>query len=452
MLENKLNRRWLWFALTALLLANLMALLLVVLKMPLLPTAWNLSVIFPWALVFHVDLSIVVWALSMAGLLWLRYLPSVHEWIDRSATGLLWIAALGLVVTQVTGQGRPLLSNYIPVLDAPLYLASLGLFMAAVVMVATSRLCALGPRWRSLPLSLQALMLAVLALLVSTLVLLISGFELSGQRLDLQQAELLFWGVGHSLQAVYLLLLLAGWLLLLERDRVAVQWLQNPAVMTGLKTGLNLMLPVLLVPLLIALLWTPDQASYRHGFSLWMRVFSLPLLGVGLLLGWQVWRTRVEPLSLNGWRPQAVLLSILLLLLGAVLGSMIRADNLLVPAHYHATTGAVNLIFMALVYQQLEHVLRLVHIRRQLQLYAIGVVVLVAGLALSGSMGIGRKLSAAEQMLDVPAEVAAMLLMGCGGGIGLAASFWFVVLAMRAAMKGESDPLLRMKSGAVVDG
>ena len=208
MQNAKLNRCWLWFGLTSLLLANLMALVLVLSKMPLLPASWGLEQVFPWALVFHVNLSIVVWALSMAGLLWMRYLPSAGIWIDRCATGLSWIAALGWFIALAFEPGKPLLSNYIPTLDTPLYQVSLGLFVTAVLLLAVSRLIAVGFDWRSQPLPQQALLLAIVALVVSIVVLLTSGAQLSWQQLNLDRAELLFWGVGHSLQAVYLLLLL----------------------------------------------------------------------------------------------------------------------------------------------------------------------------------------------------------------------------------------------------
>ncbi|MEH6470942.1 MAG: hypothetical protein V7752_06790 [Halopseudomonas sp.] len=424
---RKLFRNWILFALCVFLLANLMALALVFLKMPMLSDALPVSGWFPRVLVFHVDLSIVVWGLSMVSLMWLFHLPSKRAWLDRLALGLLFGAGVGLLSSILLGQGRPLLSNYIPILDAPLYLASLGTFVAAVALVAVPRVSQLSLRVGVDSLPQAAFGLSLLAFLVTVAVQLVAWWRLSPLPLNLQQAELLFWGAGHSLQAVYLCSLLGGWFYLLQPNSARAHLLQR----TSYRIGLLLMLPVIAAPLMIAVAWSPDTSQYREAFSIWMRLFSLPILGLMLLLAWSM-------LSANGIRSRLIIdgrllavgLSMVLFLLGVVIGAMIRGDSLLVPAHYHATTGAVNLIFMALICDFFGLLRRGKGVQRQLKTYAAGVVLMVMGLAISGWMGVGRKLAASDQVFGSSGEMAAMLLMGCGGAVGLIASFWFIGRAL----------------------
>ncbi|MEH6824171.1 MAG: cbb3-type cytochrome c oxidase subunit I [Motiliproteus sp.] len=442
---TKLLRSWGLFALSMLLLASLMALVLVFLKLPLLPQAWPLQSWFARALVLHVDLSLLVWALSMVALMWLRHLPLASAWLDRLATVLLFGSGLGVFVSIFLNQGQALLSNYIPVLDAPLYLASLAVFVLAVTLVALPRVSGFSFS-AGVPLSEVAFRLSLWALLVTVTVQLIGWWRLAPLALDLQRAELLFWGAGHSLQAVYLCALLGGWFYLLQRSGASCLPLLASA---GHRVAVLLMLIVIAVPLLISLAWAPDDPRYREAFSIWMRVFSVPVLGVVWVLLQQFFRQRAR--TVLGWRVLAVGLSILLFLLGVMLGAMIRGDNLLVPAHYHATTGAVNLIFMALIYDLFCTLRSERWVRWQLQTYAFGVVLMVIGLALSGWMGVGRKLAGSAQASEFTAEMAAMMLMGGGGAIGLGAIFWFVARTLWS-QQGAAKPCLYASAQGLAQG
>ena len=430
LLSSTLLRSWLWFALSVLLLASVMALLLVFLKLPVLPSGWPLQNWFSRVLVLHVDLSILVWALSMVSLMWLTHLPGGARWLDSLAVWLLFGSGVGILLSIFLHQGQAVLSNYIPVLDAPLYLSSLGVFVLAVVLVAVPRLAAYQRIWNAGLLPQEMFMLALIALLATVAVQLISWLRLPELPLTLPQAELLFWGAGHSLQAVYLCALLGGWFYLLQRTGVSLAELLKPVVH---RAGVWVMLAVIVVPLIISILWAPDDPRYRESFSSWMRLFSLPVLGVMSVLAYQLlWIKRRALTSCVDWRVVAVGLSMLLFLVGVLLGALIRGDSLLVPAHYHATTGAVNLVFMALVYDLVSKWLSGRELQTQLTTYAVGVVLMVSGLALSGLMGVGRKLAGSDQLLHSAPEWLAMVLMGGGGALGLFASFWFLAKTLKA--------------------
>ena len=87
---------------------------------------------FRIALVIHVDLSVLVWLLAISAAMWsLSSKYEVRLWDSVS----FWLAALGavvLVLAPFAGAGNPQMSNYVPVLDHPLFFAGLGLFTAGI--------------------------------------------------------------------------------------------------------------------------------------------------------------------------------------------------------------------------------------------------------------------------------------------------------------------------------
>ena len=427
MSELLIQRIWLGIALVALALASLMAVVLVIAKLPLLPEGAVLEHGFSRALVFHVVMSLVVWALAMVVWMWLRFLPAVKLLLDQLATVMALLGCAGLLLALLVPQGTPLLSNYIPVLDSSLFLASLLLFGSAATLVATARLAAVKQTSEATCLSRSALLLAALAMLVTLLVFGLALSHLGSQPLDAARAELLFWGCGHSLQAVFLMALVAGWGHL-NGDAVE-RWPWNEKVPL-------LMLLMVALPLVIGLGWAPSDPVYRELFAYWMRSFSLPVLVmVMLLLRYSLRKSFNREASRDGMQGlhPVVRLSMGLFILGVLIGVLIRGDSLLVPAHYHATTGAVNLVFMGMVYQWLAGRRDRfgAAAARQLSSYGLGVVLMVAGLALSGWMGVGRKLTVGQQAGFGWLHESAMWLMGSGAMIGLLACAGFIGIVVR---------------------
>lgn len=409
-----------------------MALVLVFLKLPILSVGLPLQSWFARTLVLHVDLSILIWALSVVALIWLLHIPQRLQILDRVAMGLMFVSGASMLLSVLFGQGQPLLSNYIPVLDAPSYLFSLGGFVLAISIITLARVSVISSKWDQLPLSKKMFLLALWAFIATVSVQLIAWWTLAPLVLNLQRAEQLFWGAGHSLQAVYLCMLLGGWFYLLERSGVSLALI---ARLARHRIVIISVFSVIFTPLVISLAWAPDDPLYRQAFSIWMRLFSLPVLGVMSMLIWQLLGCSRQGLETSClWRVSAVGLSMLLFFLGVVLGAMIRGDSLMVPAHYHATTGAVNLIFMAVIYDLLTAAKIEGSLQWQLKMYAAGVVLMVMGLAFSGVMGASRKLAASHEVTAYPAEMAAIVLMGIGAAIGLIASFWFVIYAFRSLL------------------
>ena len=81
--RRTLARGWLWLALAALIGSGLFSVLLVLSRTPGLNKLFPVADFFRVALVVHVDLSVLVWFVALAGLVW-----SLHGTPRRSAHGL----------------------------------------------------------------------------------------------------------------------------------------------------------------------------------------------------------------------------------------------------------------------------------------------------------------------------------------------------------------------------
>lgn len=420
---------WSGLALFALFLGNVMAIVLVMSRTPfvqdLLPD-WNL---FPYALVYHVDFSIVVWALCSAALVWQQE-RCLYRRTKPLMGGFLLalVGVLSLLVTPLLVTAPAVLNSYVPILFSPLYLAGFVILAAGVLLLSVSvpllQRLVLRPK-NCLELSAVCFSLALWFFLVS-----VGVFFLTAWRLDKVQdihayAEQLFWGGGHCLQFVYVLIMLGMWF--------RIVGLRCPALKPGQLVWWSVLsyIPAALISILIVMFFAPGSIESKQAYTALMRYgTALPVL-VTAWFGWHCrkrWWVRREPLL------QLIVCSALLVTTGFVLGSMIRGDTLLVPAHYHATTGAVNLAFMGVFYLSYYHRLSArgaVWIRRQLLLYSAGVLILSLGLAWSGMQGQMRKVEGVKQGFSSLWESSAMLLMGLGGAVALTGCFMFVFLAAR---------------------
>ena len=129
-------RGWLWLGLLALIGSGLFSVLLVVSRTPGINQWLPVADFFRVALVVHVDLSVLVWFIAMAGLLWsLNSAPGagrsgrIAGW---AAPALCAAGALLMSLAPFVERAEPIMANYIPVLDGPVFLAGLVVFAVGV--------------------------------------------------------------------------------------------------------------------------------------------------------------------------------------------------------------------------------------------------------------------------------------------------------------------------------
>ncbi len=438
-LQRRLARAWLWLGLLALIGSGVFSVLLVVSRTPGLNQWLPVADFFRVALVVHVDLSVLVWFIAMAGLLW-----SLNGSAGRAAFGwaapvLCGVGALAMAAAAFVDRGAPIMANYIPVLDGPVFIGGLAVFALGVLALVLRSLL-LAPK---LGLSFDgggALRFGLNASVVATAVALLA-FGWSFVALPTALAgkayyEILFWGGGHALQFTWTLLMLVAWLWLASASGAPVRLSPRLALaMFGLA-----LLAVFVTP--VAYL-AHDIASVEHRNLLtWaMRAGGGPAvlpIGLAVLLALR----QASPASITpASRPlrSALHASVLLFAAGGLIGVFIQGSNVRIPAHYHGCIVGVTLALMGLVVHLLPRLGYRAPQSRwaawQPMLYGAGQLMHIIGLVWSGGYGVQRKVAGSEQVLRSTAEIAGMALMGLGGLIAIAGGLLFVVVVL-SAMRG----------------
>jgi len=440
-IKNDATRRitlaWLTLALVSLVAAGIYSLLLVLARTPAVQKLLPVVDFFRVALVVHVNLSILIWMLSIAAVLWsLSSSRDLRRWDSLS----FLLAALGtaiVIVSPLAGAGDPLMNNYVPILQHPIFYAGLALFTAGIsshlLRSAVTRQgigsVLDGAAALRVGITLSAI---ITGIAIAAFVASYSGMpaEVSGQL----YFEFLFWGGGHVLQFTYTLLMLVAWIVLAHAS--GCQFVLSPRL--TVMFFLILALPVITVPFFYV---AHDVVSSGHrlAFTELMKYGGLSCLPLGLAVCASIWKG--EPPKGEGRYLRAALESSLLLFtVGGVLGFMISGLDIVIPAHYHGSTVGVTIAFMGLTYYLLPRLgfgpvpptLAL----WQPYIYGGGQFMHIIGLAWTGGYGVQRKTAGTAQAVDRFGEIAGMGLMGLGGLISVIGGLLFLIVAyktMRAA-------------------
>jgi len=429
--QRWLATAWMMLGTVALALAGLFAILLVIARVPGTQALFPTQDFFRVALVVHVDQSVLIWFLAIAGMLW-SLAGRVPLQTARAVFALTAAGCLLVATAPFLGASAPLLNNYVPVLDHPLFLVALGLFgLGVLVQLAFSWVRPAGGLNFGDPLQIGALTAAAAALLAA-ISLLWTWANLNPIWEGRAYYEYLFWGPGHILQFAYTQIMLVAWIWLARAlDRplpLSDAWLSALLVLG--------VLPLLAVPLLYGL-YAPDSAELRIAYTkLMQHGNALAPVSIGLLLIVSLIRNRGRGVSPQQ-RPvySALITSLVLFAAGGLIGAAITGVNTIIPAHYHGSIVGVTLALMGLTYHLLPELGfsrpegRMA--RWQAVIYGAGQLLHIAGLAISGAMGIQRKTTGAAQELSGPAK-AFMGVMGLGGLIAILGGILFVLVVMRA--------------------
>jgi cytochrome c oxidase subunit I len=425
---------WLWLAVSALIAAGLMSLLLALARTPFIAQLLDHPALFRVALVVHVDLSAVIWFFACAGLLWTLLSPGGRGLMDRGALALMAIGTLMISTAPFVGRPLPIMNNYVPVLEHPWFF--IGLAAAAAGLAAQSvrylqRYLVAGA-WRDVS-ALGTLRLAM-ALTAGVMLLSLACVALSLSRMPDGLGgeiyyDLLFWGGGHVLQFAYTVLLMVAWVVLVTASgsRLGLSW-RSVRWLFVLAVLPLAALPWLYLPAL-------DSRDHVLGFTTLMRWGGLASLPLGALALLALLRRPAQDAEGRCLRA-VVLCSMGLFAAGGILGFMIQGSNTMIPAHYHGSIVAVTLGTMGLIYYVLPRLGRPITLTRtarwQPWVYATGQLMHVTGLAWCGGYGVQRKVAGAAQGLEGFAETAGMALMGLGGLVSVAGGIMFLLVALAA--------------------
>lgn len=438
--DHKGSQAWLMLAVGSLVLAGTLSLVLVVGRLPVVGQWINDPLFARRCLVIHVNLALAVWLYSGLGALFLS-MPGKRRGGQISAW--LGVLGVGLFVSVAGIMGvKPVLSNYIPALDHPVFLVGLLIFGVAVLCTFVGV-----ESWREsgdveegglLPwptASRVGLRAAAIAFVLAMFTFLGSWWTTPSDLPAEAYYELVFWGGGHVLQVASVAMMVAIWIMLLYRITgkhvISVGWA---------KLGFAL----LLAPLFLAPWWAfsgTTTGSYYPRFTILMRWGIFPVVSV--MIVWSLWFL-VRSYRAGHWAKDATttpylwgfVASVSLTVLGFVLGAMIRGSSTLIPAHYHAAIGAVTVSLMTVTYllclefrwDWSDHKLGR-WAKWQPVLFGVGQVVFAVGF---GSARMARKIYGHEQHIRSWSEQLGMLFMGLGGLVAVVGGLLFLSLVFVA--------------------
>lgn len=438
---------WIWLGVSALLAAGLLALLLAMARTP-----WASGLLpdpqfFRMALVAHVDLSVLVWFVAGAALLWTLHAPTLAATAasravlnaDVVALALVGIGAAMVCIAPLAGIGQPIMNNYVPVLDHPWFLVGLGAVAGGLVLKAATLLPCIWARADHRAPSCATLPQAISAL---TAVIAIACIAVSAYRMPAgiggeYYYDLLFWGGGHVLQFMHTGIFLVALVTLLEGagGRLLGSHRLHAALLC------LALAPVVVVPWLYG--HAIDSREHILGFTELMRLGGTASIPMLLLLAVSL---RPGVALTPSTRPlrSSLVCAISLFAGGGLLGFVIQGSNTVIPAHYHGAIVGITMAYMGVVYLLLPRLGRPLTLPRiaawQPYVYGIGQIIHVTALAFTGGHGAPRKTTGGAQGLDSAQEVIGMGLMGLGGLLAVAGGVLFVVVVLTALLATRRQP------------
>ena len=435
---------WFVLAVGSLLVSGLFALLLVVGRIPLFSGFFVDPDIFRRFLAVHVNLSLLVWFSAFAAALF-AMLPGVRQTFPFAA----WVAIGGagaMALSAFVPGSTPVLSNYVPFIDHPFFVWGLIAFLTGVGLYYLGGM--LGwlapekgegcrrrePIYRLPGESVPGLLTAAVLFLLALSTFLAAWAATPSDLTPAVYYELVAWGGGHVLQVANVAAMMSVWLLL------GASLTGRQMVSRRVAGGLFVLLaaPHLASPLLT--LQGTATPMYNVGFTRLMQFGIFPvatvfivLCAAGLVRGW-----RQHTGTARFWtdfRTVGLVMSLLMTVAGFVLGAMIRGSTTMIPAHYHASTGAVTIAFMATLYLVTEgraSASGAALLRRfapwQLLLFGGGQLLFALGFAVGGAHGMGRKEYGSEQVMYTTGEYVGVAMMGVGGIIAVIGGVSFLVI------------------------
>jgi hypothetical protein len=436
--RSRLAAGWLALGTGALTASGLFSVLLVLSRTPGVNKLIPVADLFHVSLVAHVDLSVLVWFAAFAGLLWALVVPSHKTKMSWSALALCGVGTLLIVVAPFTQTAPPIMSNYIPVLDGPWFLAGLVIFALGVgveVLATLTSAQSLGARLDGAGALRVGLMAAAVSTAVALFAFLWSWRALPAGLDGKAYYELLFWGGGHVLQFTWTLLMLVAWLWLADAIGATVPLPPRVSVLLfWLTLGLVLCMPV------VYLMYDVTSVEHRRLLTWMMRAgggMAILPISLAVLLG--VWGQKTVRPDARPVRA-ALIMSLTLFAMGGLIGFAIKGSDVRIPAHYHGCIVSVTLAFMGLAYHLLPRLgfrapaSRLAAL--QPYVYGVGQLLHISGLMWSGGYGVQRKVAGAAQVLGSIQEVAGMGLMGLGGLIAIIGGLLFVAVVIGSQRTG----------------
>ncbi len=454
-IQKNLNTiRWLKNGVIALAIAGLYSIVLVLLRTPQLSHFFADKSMFKSALVIHVNLSVLVWLLSIMAMSW--SLNNFKTGFERIYSILAFLGMLLMALSPLYPESVPVMNNYIPMIENIVFILGLSLFGVGVLSYAVQtvftsfircdddyggRLIAIANFTSSLMFILVWCCFALSYKALSELV------EIVPLDLDFYY-EMLYWSGGHLLQFIYTQLLMLVLLSLVEAWKGGeVKFSSAYEVLLALNFFLSLAVFVGHAR------FDVGDGSFKEFYTLHMIYTGgvVPTIFIGLLY-FEIFQGRRK--NTVGFIPVSFLASSLLFLSGGLIGVIISGINVTIPAHYHGSIVGISVALMGLSYlfcfrskiqenisgnlgviskflitskkELPEH--GLIAASWQVIILTVGQLLHIAGLAIAGGYGVLRKSPNGDIALSAKVY---MGMVGGGGLIAIIGGLMFVYICAK---------------------
>ncbi len=427
--NQNLIKTWLNVALTSFALGGFFSILLVFLRLPWAKTAHlPFADFFKTSLVIHVDLTILIWLMSIICLLFSAiFLPKFVTYGKFTAkaafAGMLLIA-----ISPFMAEGNPLMNNYIPILQNKIFLLGLTIFATCIlansVMVLFSAF--LNEKTEILDKIITSTAMMIICCFVSFYFAYsdLEKFFLNNPFDPIYYYEMLFWGGGHLMQFVYVQILMLIWCLIAGQFG---KMIKSMFILNFLFT--------IFAPLIYFKFSSLDGENLEF-FTNHMIMFGgiAPVIVAFMLICSKADLKQRTPEMACFWG------SFILFFAGGFIAILISGSNSTIPAHYHGSTVGISLAFMGLVYAilpQIRHDQKLVKWGKiQGFLYCFGQLMHISGLAWSGGYGALRKTPGLSGTAQAKFGLG---LMGLGGLLAIIGGLIFVIICFSAIRRKSSE-------------
>ncbi|MFV9875903.1 MAG: hypothetical protein AB8U25_06905 [Rickettsiales endosymbiont of Dermacentor nuttalli] len=409
-----LSMLWLVLGIVAIAIAGLISILLVVFRMPGIQSLFRHDFFYP-ALVVHVDLSILVWLLSIITMLWVAITNVKYSFISKHALIIAWAGTVCIAISPFfSGQG--IMNNYVPILNNLIFVLGLALFICGVCLQLVIVLFSYNFTIKQNLILLVIYSIALICLFVMVSIIL-SYFALksSVQYITLQYFyEMLFWSSGHILQFAFTQLLQLAWLIIVVDITACIpKYLIYPFIVNF----------VSVIPCIFIHIISTEDWQFKQFFTDHMIIFGGigPTIMVIMLI--KILYNHRDKIK-NDYTFIILCMSVILFLSGGAIGLLIKGINVIIPAHYHGSIVSITLASMGLAYIILVPKNREYgFLKWHPYLQGTGQLIHIIGLAWSGGYGVLRK---NPGVVAMKAKIA-MSVMGIGGMLSIIGGMIFII-------------------------
>ncbi|WP_341762067.1 hypothetical protein [Candidatus Tisiphia endosymbiont of Thecophora atra] len=438
--RNKLAIYWLGNGIFSLALAGVYSIILVMLRTPMLINLFSNTEIFRSALVSHVNLSILVWLMSVTACVWSYNLESTT--FSITCVIIAFISTALIALSPFCGQNFPVMNNYIPMLENIIFILGISLFGVSVLLFA------LYPLWNCCKISyfnslINFTILSTVIMWVLVWVCFIWSYCQLQEIIKLVPVdiefyyELLFWSGGHLLQFIYTQILILVMTVLFHA------WIGKELRFKKLYLALLYLNFIISIAAISGhLLYDIIDAEFKEYYTKQMKYGGgiAPVLSLIVMFYELKWFHSHESGNyIKGSKDirevqmslvkTIIICSSILFLSGGFIGILITGMNVTIPAHYHGSIVGISVAFMGFCFLLCDD-------KQQKNSYfttaiitiTIGQMLHIIALLFAGGYGVLRK----TPWVEMPVTNKLLMgIMGGGGGIAIVGGLMFVIICGR---------------------